>query len=96
MTSDHSAEKDAPQIETHADLCHKGNYENIIGQPDMVHTPTPGVIPNLVWFVCAGEANGLNMFPCTGSRHIDHRTAVVCTCSCHQVARVIPPGSGAS
>ena len=84
----HFAEKDAGLIKTPVDLCHKGNYENIIGQPDLAHMTPPGTsgpLPDLVWFVCASEANGINMFPCTGSRHIDHRTVVVCTCSCHQV-----------
>ena len=83
----------APADEVHADLCRKGNYENIIGQPDMVHTTMPGAIPDLMWFVCPTEANGINMFPCTGSRHIDHRTVVVCTCPCHQVTSNISPAN---
>lgn len=73
-----------------ADLCHKGNYENIVGQPDMVHMSPPirsrvrhPGLPDLVWFTCAAEANGINMFPCTGSRHIDANTVVECTCRCH-------------
>ncbi|NUO57259.1 MAG: hypothetical protein HOV78_11375 [Hamadaea sp.] len=89
------------QAEVRADLCHKGNYENIVGQPDMAHTPTPGVIPDLVWFVCPSEANGINMFPCTGSKHLDHRTVVICTCACHRVSLTgeagrlrLPPAGG--
>lgn len=36
-----------------------------------------------LYFTCASEANGITVFPCTGSTHRDG-LHVVCSCGCHR------------
>jgi hypothetical protein len=38
------------------------------------------------YFKCASKADNVISFPCTGSKHLDHKTVIRCSCACHHIA----------
>jgi len=69
-------------VSIEVDLCHGSIYGASFIRDEGAYERTG--IP-AIYFTCAGESNGVNIFPCTGSEQ-RHGVEYVCTCPCHKVA----------
>lgn len=68
--------------EVRIDLCHQGGGGL---NPDLyprADYPATGVPAD--YFTCADQTNGINIWPCTGSKHTGG-LVIICACACHKV-----------
>ena len=85
----------ASQIEVQHDLCNRGGYASATAsfiRSDRTWEKTGGRIPGN-YYTCADQANGLNIFPCTGSEHRGG-VLIICICPCHNATAAAIKGGG--